>query len=62
MVNTFLEAINNSQIIGMVIVDFRKAFDLVDHTFLLKNIRSINFEIKQLIGLLICCIGNRRLS
>ena len=37
MVNKFLEAINNSQIIGMVIVDFRKAFDLVDHTPLLKN-------------------------
>ena len=32
MVNKFLEAINNSQIIGMVMVDFRKAFDLVDHT------------------------------
>ena len=32
MVNKFLEAINNSQIIGIVMVDFRKAFDLVDHT------------------------------
>ena len=32
MVNKFLEAINNSQIIGIVMVDFRKALDLVDHT------------------------------
>ena len=37
MINKFLEAINNSQIIGMVMVDFRKAFDLVDHTLLLKS-------------------------
>ena len=27
------------QIIGMVMVDFRKAFDLVDHTLLLKILR-----------------------
>ena len=31
MINKFPEAINNSQIIGMVMVDFRKAFDMVDH-------------------------------
>ena len=39
IINKFLEAINNSQIIGMVMVDFRKAFDLVDHTLLLKKLR-----------------------
>ena len=39
MINKFLEAINNSQIIGMVMVDFRKAFDLVDHILLLKKLR-----------------------
>ena len=32
MINKFHEAINNGKIIGMVMVDFRKAFDLVDHT------------------------------
>ena len=35
MINKFHEAINNRRINGMVIVDFRKAFDLVDHTLLL---------------------------
>ena len=39
MINKFHEAINNGQIIGMVMVDFRKAFDLVDHTLLLKKLR-----------------------
>ena len=37
MINKFLEAINNNLIIGMVMVDFRKAFDLVDHPFCLKS-------------------------
>ena len=35
MFNTFLEALNNSQIM----VDFRKVFELVDHTLLLKKLR-----------------------
>ena len=63
MVNKFLEAINSSQIIGMVMVDFRKAFDMVDHTLLLKKLRHYNFQIKQLIGFLhICWAGSRKLS
>ena len=39
MINKFHQAINNGQIIGMVMVDFRKAFDLVDHTLLLKKLK-----------------------
>ena len=39
MINKFHEAINNGQITGIVMVDFRKAFDLVDHTLLLKKLR-----------------------
>ena len=39
MINTWLDAINNSQMIGMVMIDFRKAFDLVDHTLLLKKLK-----------------------
>ena len=35
MINKWLESINNNQMIGMVMVDFRKAFDLADHTLLL---------------------------
>ena len=39
MVNKWLGAINNSQMIGMVMIDFRKAFDLVDRTLLLKKLK-----------------------
>ena len=39
MINTWLDAINSSQMIGMVMIDFRKAFDLVDHTLLLKKLK-----------------------
>ena len=64
MINKFLEAINNSQIIGMVMVDFRKAFDLVDHTLLLKKLRHYKLSEKtKLIGfLLICLTGSRKSS
>ena len=57
MVNKFLEAINSSQIIDMVMVDFRKAFDLVDHTLLLKKLihyklsdKTINWFSSYLLG------------
>ena len=39
MINKWLGAINNSEMIGMVKIDFRKAFDLVDHTLLLKKLK-----------------------
>ena len=56
MANQFLEAMNSSQIIGMVMVDFRKAFDLVDHTLLLEKLRHNKLsEKKQLIGFLLIC-------
>ena len=47
-VNKFLEAINNSQIIVMVMVDFRKVFDLVDHTLLLKKLRHLKLSDKTI--------------
>ena len=31
MTDTWLQAINDGNIVGCVLVDFRKAFDLVDH-------------------------------
>ena len=37
MVDSWLKAINDGKLIGSVLVDFRKAFDLVDHKILLKN-------------------------
>ena len=48
MVNKFLEAINSSQIIGMVMVDFRKAFDLVDQILLLKKLRHYKLSDKTI--------------
>ena len=63
MINKFLEAINNSQIIGMVMVDFRKAFDLVDHTLLLIKLRHYKLSGKTINWfLLICWTGSRKSS
>ena len=39
MTDTQLQAINDGNIIGCVLVDFRKAFDLVDHKLLLQKLR-----------------------
>ena len=43
MINKWLDAINNGSMIGVVMVDFKKAFDLVDHKTLLnrKNTNSL---------------------
>ena len=49
MISKFHEAINNGQIIGMVMVDFRKAFDLVDHTLLLKKLRHYKISDETLL-------------
>ena len=40
MVDAWLKALNAVKIIGCVMVDFRKAFDLVDHQILLKKLQS----------------------
>ena len=34
----WLKALNEGKIVGTVMVDFRKAFDLVDHSLLLKKL------------------------
>ena len=39
MVDSWLEAINSGKLIGFVLVDFRKAFDLVDHKILLEKLQ-----------------------
>ena len=36
MTDTWLQGINDGNIVGCVLVDFRKAFDLVDHKLLLQ--------------------------
>ena len=39
MVDSWLRAVNVAKLKGCVLVDFRKAFDLVDHTILLKKLQ-----------------------
>ena len=48
MINKCLESIDNSQIIGKVMVVLRKAFDLVDHTLLLKKLRHYKLSGKTI--------------
>ena len=38
MIDSWLNAIDNGQMIGVVLVDFKKAFDLVDHQILLSKL------------------------
>ena len=38
MIDSWLHAIDNGQMIGVVLVDFKKAFDLVDHQILLSKL------------------------
>ena len=41
MVDSWLNAMDNGKMIGVVLVDFKKAFDLVDHQFLLNKLEII---------------------
>ena len=38
MTENWLKAINEGRVVGTVMVDFRKEFDLVDHELLLKKL------------------------
>ena len=40
MIVSWLKAINEGKVVGCVLVDFRKAFDLVDHEILLTTLQS----------------------
>lgn len=57
MVENWLKALDKGELVGVLLVDFRKAFDLVDHSILLKkmefykiNQHSINFFKSYLIN------------
>ena len=39
MIDNWLNAIDNGKLIGIVLVDFKKAFDLVDHKILLSKLK-----------------------
>ena len=38
LIDSWLKAINDGKFVGCVMIDFRKAFDLVDHAVLLKKL------------------------
>ena len=38
MIDSWLHAIDNDQMIGVVLVDFKKSFDLADHQILLSKL------------------------
>ena len=40
MMDSWLKALNAGKLVGCVMVDFRKAFDLVDHQILLKKVTA----------------------
>ncbi len=44
MVEKWLNALNDGKIAGCVMVDFRKAFDMVDHDILLKKLSCYRFS------------------
>ena len=39
MIDSWLKAINDDEIVGVVMVDFKKAFDLVDHNLLIDKLK-----------------------
>ena len=41
---TWLKAINEGKLVGCAMIDFRKAFDLVDHELLLRKLRIYKFS------------------
>ena len=44
MIDRWLHLLDNGQLIGVVLVDFQKAFDLVDHKILLEKLNVYNLS------------------
>ena len=42
MIDLWLNAIDNGKMIGVALVDFKKAFDLVDHKILISKLIVLN--------------------
>ena len=49
MIDLWLNAIDNGQMIGVVLVDFKKAFDLVDHRILLNKLEIYGIKDEALL-------------
>ena len=48
MIDSWLKAVNDGKLIGCVMVDFRKAFDLVDHKILLNKLKCYKCDVNCL--------------
>ena len=46
MIDSWLHTISNGQVIGVVLVDFKKAFDLVNHRTLLSKMKYMVLKMK----------------
>jgi ribonuclease P/MRP protein subunit RPP40 len=44
LIDSWLKDIDNGEMTGLLLVDFRKAFDLVDHDILLKKLSTYRFN------------------
>ena len=44
MIDTWLNAMDNGKMIGVVLVDFKKAFDLVDYKILLSKLKLYGID------------------
>ena len=44
MIDSWLEVMDNGQMVGLILVDFKKAFDLVDHNILLHTIEMYGLK------------------
>ena len=48
MIGSWLKAVNDGKLTGCVMVDFRKAFDLVDHKILLNKLKCYKCDVNCL--------------
>ncbi len=46
MIDKWLKALDKGELVGLILVDFRKAFDLVDHKILLNKLELYKLSIK----------------
>ena len=44
MTDAWLQAINDGDIVGCVLVDFRKVFDMVDHKLLFSKDKTLQYQ------------------